>query len=46
MLFSTYLQDVEYYNKLQDPTDEENDMLDLAFGLCETWVFLCMELGV
>ncbi|RYR55086.1 hypothetical protein Ahy_A06g030333 [Arachis hypogaea] len=26
----------EYYNKLEDPTDEENDMLDLAFGLSET----------
>ncbi|KAI7728154.1 hypothetical protein M8C21_013170 [Ambrosia artemisiifolia] len=24
------------YNKLEDPTDEENDMLDLAFGLTET----------
>lgn len=29
-------QDVEQYNKLEDPTDEENDMLDLAFGLTET----------
>ncbi|KAJ6703056.1 ADRENODOXIN-LIKE PROTEIN 1 MITOCHONDRIAL-RELATED [Salix viminalis] len=28
--------DMEYYNKLEDPTDEENDMLDLAFGLTET----------
>ncbi|KVH97918.1 2Fe-2S ferredoxin-type domain-containing protein [Cynara cardunculus var. scolymus] len=28
--------DVEHYNKLEDPTDEENDMLDLAFGLTET----------
>ncbi|EXB94756.1 2Fe-2S ferredoxin [Morus notabilis] len=28
--------DVEYNNKLEDPTDEENDMLDLAFGLTET----------
>ncbi|KAI3777927.1 hypothetical protein L1987_47730 [Smallanthus sonchifolius] len=28
--------DVEQYNKLEDPTDEENDMLDLAFGLTET----------
>jgi ferredoxin len=31
-----YLQDTEYYNKLEEPTDEENDMLDLAFGLTET----------
>ncbi|CAN0891787.1 Adrenodoxin-like protein 2, mitochondrial [Linum grandiflorum] len=30
------VMDVEYYNKLEDPTDEENDMLDLAFGLTET----------
>ncbi|KAL5698243.1 Adrenodoxin-like protein 1 [Ranunculus cassubicifolius] len=28
--------DVDYYNKLEDPVDEENDMLDLAFGLTET----------
>ncbi|KAL5174942.1 Adrenodoxin-like protein 2, mitochondrial [Glycine soja] len=28
--------DLEQYNKLEDPTDEENDMLDLAFGLTET----------
>ncbi|BBG98754.1 MITOCHONDRIAL FERREDOXIN 2 [Prunus dulcis] len=32
----THGQDMEYYNKLEDPTDEENDMLDLAFGLTET----------
>ncbi|GAB4850003.1 hypothetical protein Ancab_029302, partial [Ancistrocladus abbreviatus] len=31
------LMDVEYYNKLEDPTDEENDVLDLAFGLTEIW---------
>ncbi len=31
-------QDMEYYNKLEDPADEENDMLDLAFGLTETLV--------
>ncbi|XP_010268026.1 PREDICTED: uncharacterized protein LOC104605105 [Nelumbo nucifera] len=30
------VMDVEYYNKLEDPMDEENDMLDLAFGLTET----------
>ncbi|KAJ6945483.1 adrenodoxin-like ferredoxin 2 family protein [Populus alba x Populus x berolinensis] len=29
-------KDMEYYNKLEDPADEENDMLDLAFGLTET----------
>jgi ferredoxin len=30
------VMETEYYNKLEDPTDEENDMLDLAFGLTET----------
>ncbi|KAF3439731.1 hypothetical protein FNV43_RR18009 [Rhamnella rubrinervis] len=30
------VMDMEYYNKLEEPTDEENDMLDLAFGLTET----------
>ncbi|CAA0842575.1 Adrenodoxin-like protein 2- mitochondrial [Striga hermonthica] len=30
------VMDVDQYNKLPDPTDEENDMLDLAFGLTET----------
>ena len=28
----------EVYEKLPEPTDEENDMLDLAFGLTETCV--------
>ncbi|CAG8666286.1 6445_t:CDS:2, partial [Paraglomus occultum] len=31
--------DPAYYDKLDEPTDEENDMLDLAFGLTETLVF-------
>ena len=26
----------ENYDKLKPPSDEENDMLDLAFGLCDT----------
>nr|GMC75512.1 adrenodoxin-like protein 2, mitochondrial isoform X1 [Ipomoea batatas] len=30
------VMDMEYYNKLEDPEDEENDMSDLAFGLTET----------
>ncbi|XP_043718921.1 2Fe-2S ferredoxin-like isoform X2 [Telopea speciosissima] len=30
------VMDVDYYNKLEEPLDEENDMLDLAFGLTET----------
>jgi len=28
--------DQEYYDKMEEPTDEENDMLDLAPGLTET----------
>jgi ferredoxin len=28
----------EYYDKMEEPTDEENDMLDLAFGLTDTLV--------
>jgi len=28
--------DQESYDKLEEPSDEENDMLDLAFGLTET----------
>lgn len=28
--------DPEYYEKMEEPSDEENDMLDLAFGLTET----------
>ncbi|KZV37418.1 adrenodoxin-like protein 2, mitochondrial [Dorcoceras hygrometricum] len=30
------VMDICQYNKIPDPTDEENDMLDLAFGLTET----------
>ena len=26
----------EYYDKMEEPSDDENDMLDLAFGLTET----------
>jgi ferredoxin len=28
--------DQEYYDKMSEPDDDENDMLDLAFGLQET----------
>ena len=28
--------DDSYYEKLEEPSDEENDMLDLAFGLTDT----------
>lgn len=31
--------DQDVYNSLPEPTDEENDMLDLAFGLTETYSF-------
>jgi ferredoxin len=30
------ITDDDYYGKLPEPSDEENDMLDLAFGLTET----------
>lgn len=30
------VQDAEVYDKLEEPDDDENDMLDLAFGLTET----------
>jgi ferredoxin len=30
--------DQDYYDKMEEPTDEENDMLDLAFGLTDTYV--------
>lgn len=29
--------DPSYYSKIPEPSDEENDMLDLAFGLTETY---------
>ena len=28
--------DEDYYDKMPEPSDDENDMLDLAFGLTET----------
>lgn len=30
------VQDPDVYDKLPEPDDDENDMLDLAFGLTET----------
>ena len=30
------LQDEEYFHKIPEPTEDELDMLDLAFGLTET----------
>ncbi len=31
-------QDQDFYDKLPEPEDDENDMLDLAYGLSETCV--------
>ncbi|ORZ34954.1 2Fe-2S ferredoxin-type domain-containing protein [Catenaria anguillulae PL171] len=41
--------DPAFYDKMEEPTDEENDMLDLAFGLTDTsrlgcQVQMCKEL--
>ena len=36
--------DSRFYDKLDEPTDEENDMLDLAFGLTETSRLGCQVL--
>jgi len=30
------VSDPDYYDKMGEPDDDENDMLDLAFGLTET----------
>jgi len=30
------VQDDAMYDKMEEPSDDENDMLDLAFGLTET----------
>ena len=30
------VEDQEYYDKIPEPDDDENDMLDLAFALTET----------
>jgi len=30
------VQDEKYYDRMPEPEDDENDMLDLAFGLTET----------
>lgn len=30
------VEDADVYEKLDEPDDNENDMLDLAFGLTET----------
>ena len=30
------VDDPEVFDKMEEPSDDENDMLDLAFGLTET----------
>ena len=30
------VEDYSYYDRIPEPSDDENDMLDLAFGLTET----------
>jgi len=33
--------DPEYFDRMEEPSDDENDMLDLAFGLTETSRLAC-----
>jgi ferredoxin-2, mitochondrial len=33
------VEDQEYFDKIPEADDDENDMLDLAFGLTETCAF-------
>ena len=35
-LSCVHLQDQEYYDRIPEPSDDENDLLDLAFGLTDT----------
>lgn len=35
--------DASFYDKIPEPSDEENDMLDLAFGLTETYYLHLIE---
>jgi ferredoxin len=30
------VEDADTFDKMEEPSDDENDMLDLAFGLTET----------
>src|ERR1700759_2642902 len=36
--------DQDYYDRMEEPSDDENDMLDLAFGLTETSRLGCQVL--
>jgi ferredoxin-2, mitochondrial len=38
------VKDDEMYDKMEEPSDDENDMLDLAFGLTETSRLGCQVL--
>jgi ferredoxin-2, mitochondrial len=38
MLPCCCVQDQDYYDKIPEPTEDELDMLDLAFGLTEQYV--------
>ncbi|KAH9316738.1 hypothetical protein KI387_025365, partial [Taxus chinensis] len=40
------VMDENIYSKLEEPTDEENDMLDLAFGLTETSRLGCQVIAM
>lgn len=39
------VEDQEYYDRIPEPDDDENDMLDLAFGLTDTSRLGCQVLA-
>ena len=39
------VEDESMYEKMEEPSDDENDMLDLAFGLTETSRLGCQVLA-
>lgn len=39
------VEDENMYEKMEEPSDDENDMLDLAFGLTETSRLGCQVLA-
>lgn len=39
------VEDEEMYDRMEEPCDDENDMLDLAFGLTETSRLGCQVIG-
>jgi ferredoxin len=38
------VEDPDMFDKMEEPSDDENDMLDLAFGLTETSRLGCQVL--